>query len=733
MYRYAGIVINSTTAALDRAFTYTVPDKLKNKIQIGSRVLVSFGKANRKAEGFVIALSEETIVQGEVKEIHSLCDPMPLFTEDDLSLIEKMREMYLCTYIDCIKVMIPSGITKGIKAKTEKSVFTGIELSGRYDKEPYISVRNFVVKNEGQFNKNRLSEETNVSLSSITNMIKHGFLIQKEKSISRWDHRIFASYTKKELNPEQKSIVESILKSDKRTFLIHGVTGSGKTEIYMHLVSEMMHNGKSAIILVPEISLTPQMVERFKGRFGNDISVFHSRLSFGERFDEWFRIKEGKVKLAIGARSAIFMPFENLGMIIIDEEHESSYKSDSDPKYDAREIAAIKSGITGCKVVMGSATPSIESYYRAKTGEIKLYTLSKRADGAAMPEIKIVDMREELLSNNRSIFSRELLDGINECLSRNEQVILFLNRRGFSTFVSCRKCGYVYKCSSCDISLTYHSDENRLVCHYCGKSRKLDKTCPSCGSKYIKYFGLGTEKIEAEIKKLFPNAVTLRMDFDTTRGKSSYERIYNKFKNHEADILIGTQMVAKGHDFKNVTLVGIIAADLSLNLPDFKSAERTFQLITQVSGRAGRGRKKGTVIVQTYNPDNYSIEYASKGDYKGFINEELIIRKHMNYPPFSDILCINMSSKQEELLIKCIQNVGIILKNNLMNYDKIDMLGPNPCMLSKIKDSYRWQLTLKGNIEPGFASSIRKTVYDLTKDVYNDIRISIDINPSSLL
>jgi len=731
--RYAGIVIDSTTAALDRAFTYAVPNRLKNGIQIGSRVIVGFGKGNRKTEGFVITLSEEADLQGDVKEIISLCDPMPLFTEDDLMLIEKMRELYLCTYIDCIKVMIPSGITKGIRAKTENFIYRGMELSGRYNKEPYVTVWNFLTKNDGEYNKNRLSEETNVSLSSISSMLKHGFLVQKERSINRWDDRVFAHYTKKELNPEQESIVESILTSDNHAFLIHGVTGSGKTEIYMHLVSEVMQMGKSAIILVPEISLTPQMVERFKGRFGNDISVFHSKLSLGERFDEWFRIKEGKVKLAIGARSAIFMPFENLGMIIIDEEHESSYKSDSDPKYDAREIAGIKSEITGCKVVMGSATPSIESYHKTTLGEIELFTLNKRADGAEMPEIKIVDMREELLNNNRSIFSQGLLDGINERLSRNEQVILFLNRRGFSTFVSCRKCGYVYKCSSCDISLTYHSDENRLVCHYCGKSRPLDKVCPSCGSKYIKYFGLGTEKIEWEIKKLFPKARTLRMDFDTTKGKNSHERIYNKFKNHEADILIGTQMVAKGHDFKNVTLVGIIAADLSLNLPDYKSAERTFQLITQVSGRAGRGRKKGLVIVQTYNPDNYSIAYASKGDYEGFINEELKIRKYMNYPPFSDIICINMSSGKEELLIKYIQNVGIILKNNLMNYDKIDLLGPNPCMLSKIKDSYRWQLILKGNFEPGFAGNIRKMVYDLAKDVYNDIRISIDVNPSSLL
>jgi primosomal protein N' (replication factor Y) (superfamily II helicase) len=475
------------------------------------------------------------------------------------------------------------------------------------------------------------------------------------------------------------------------------------------------------------------MVERFKGRFGSEISVFHSRLSQGERFDEWFRVKEGKVKVAIGARSAVFLPFDRLGMIIIDEEHEGSYKSESDPKYHAREIAELKIGLTGCKVVLGSATPSLESYYRATTGGMELFTLKNRADGAQMPEILTVDMREELKNNNRSIFSQELITGIEECLAKKEQVILFLNRRGFSTFVSCRSCGYVYKCESCDISLTYHHDSGLLTCHYCGKSQKLDKVCPSCGSKYIKYFGIGTERIESEARKQFPGARTLRMDFDTTRKKDSHENIYNKFKNQEADILIGTQMVAKGLDFKNVTLVGIIAADLSLNLPDFRSGERTFQLITQVSGRAGRGRKKGKVFVQTYNPDNYSIGYAVKADYEGFFKEEIKIRKLMDYPPFTDILSINMSSDQEELLIKCIQNIGIILKNILMNYDKIELLGPSPCMISKIKDSYRWQLLIKGKIEPEFAGYIRKTVYDLTKDVYNSIRVSIDINPTSLL
>ena len=731
MVGYAGVIINSSSTALDRVFTYAVPDKIRDILQIGSRVIVPFGKGNKRTEGFVVSIPDAA--KGDVKEISSLCDTIPLFTEEDLALIEKMREKYLCTYIEGIKVLIPSGISKGIKTKKENFVFTGVKLSGRYDKEPYRSIWEIVSRNNGKYNKSRLSEEFGLSMSSVTSMAKKGFLLQKEEVINRYNDRSYSSYLKKELNPEQKKVVERILESGNSEFLIHGVTGSGKTEIYMHLVSEMIKSGRSSMILVPEISLTPQMVERFKGRFGSEISVFHSRLSQGERFDEWFRVKEGKVKVAIGARSAVFLPFDRLGMIIIDEEHEGSYKSESDPKYHAREIAELKIGITGCKVVLGSATPSLESYYRATTGDVELFTLKNRADGAEMPEILTVDMREELKNNNRSIFSQELITGIEECLAKKEQVILFLNRRGFSTFVSCRSCGYVYKCKSCDISLTYHHDSGMLTCHYCGKSQRLDKVCPSCGSKYIKYFGIGTERIESEARKQFPGARTLRMDFDTTRKKDSHESIYNKFKNQEADILIGTQMVAKGLDFKNVTLVGIIAADLSLNLPDFRSGERTFQLITQVSGRAGRGRKKGKVFVQTYNPDNYSIGYAVKADYEGFFKEEIKIRKLMDYPPFTDILSINMSSNQEELLIKCIQNIGIILKNIVMNYDRIELLGPSPCMISKIKDSYRWQLLIKGRIEPAFAGYIRKTIYDLTKDDYNSIRVSIDINPTSLL
>lgn len=733
MYKFAGVIIDSTSVALDRIFNYMVPLSMQEDLFIGSRVKVPFGKGNKNIHGFVIELfSHEEMPKG-VKEINCICDDFPLLTKEDIEIIKTMREKYLCTYQEGIKTFIPSGINSGIKLKKEQLIFIGSKPEGRFIKEPYTNIFNFAAQNQGLLNKNSLAIKCGCSVSPINTMIKHGILIQREEIVDRYNNREYADYSKKELNYNQKEIVTNILNSDYKLSLIHGVTGSGKTEIYMNLVSKMLEMNKDSIILVPEISLTPQMVERFKGRFGREISVFHSKLSLGERFDEWMRIKNGKVKVAIGARSAVFLPFNNLGIIIMDEEHEGSYKSDSDPKYDAREIAEIKSNLQGCKVVLGSATPSLESYYRASKGEIKLYTITERADMAKLPKFFVADMREELKNNNRSIFSRELFNSIEKALEREEQIILFLNRRGFSTFVSCRSCGYVFKCENCDISLTYHNEKNILTCHYCGKNQNFTKICPECKSKYVKYFGIGTERIEEDIKKYFPNAKTLRMDFDTTRKKDSYENIYNKFKNEEADILIGTQMIAKGLDFTNVTLVGIIAADLSLNLPDFRASERTFQLITQVSGRAGRGAKEGKVVVQTYNPDNYSIICAVNNDYKSFYEQEISIRNSMNYPPFSTLLSINMSSENEDLLIKCIQNIGIILKNNVSECDKISMLGPNPCIISKIKKQYRWQIVFKGEINYEFASYIRKTIYDLTKDVYNSIRISIDVNPTNLL
>ncbi|MCY6484005.1 primosomal protein N' [Clostridium aestuarii] len=733
MYQYAGVIVNNESVQVDKTFTYKIPRELIQQLKIGHRVKVPFGKGNRNIDGFVVALYTSCENVRNIKSIINICDEFTVIREEDIKLIKNMRERYLCTYLECIKVMIPTGITKGIKKKLKQTITIGNQLEGKFLKDPYTKIYTIVQKNNGIYSKTELNKKFTLSISSINTMLKYGFLNKNDSIVNRYNIKEYSDYKAQKLNIEQKIAVDSILKSQKKLFLIHGVTGSGKTEIYMNIVSDMMKNNNESIILVPEISLTPQMVERFKGRFGKNIAVFHSRLSDGERYDEWLRVKNKEVKVAIGARSAIFLPFENLGAIIIDEEHEGSYKSDSNPKYNAREIAELKCEIEGCKMVLGSATPSVETYYRCKKGEIKLITLKNRADNALMPKVHIVDMREELMKGNKSIFSEQLYTGIKNALQNKEQIILFLNRRGFSTFVSCRKCGYVFKCSNCDISLTYHSRGDYLSCHYCGMKYPVSRICPECGSRYVKYFGVGTEKIEEEIKRIFSDAVVLRMDFDTTRRKNSYEEIYNTFKENKANVLIGTQMVTKGLDFKNVTLVGVIAADLSLNLPDFRSAEKTFQLITQVSGRAGRGKKKGNVIVQTYNPDEYSIRYSAANGFDDFYEEEIEMRHRMNYPPFSKVLAVNMSSKNESLLIKNIQNIGIILKNKLKNNDKIEMLGPCPCVLSKIKENYRWQILVKGDFDNKLALEIKNTIYENIKNIHNDVRASIDINPNSFL
>lgn len=733
MFKYAGIVINNESSEVDKIFTYEIPENLINFIKIGQRVKVPFGRGNKIVFGFIIELYETYESTYNIKKINSICDDFTVLREKDIKFINLMRKKYICTYLDCIKLIIPTGINRGMKQKISSKISIKNKLTGKYEKEPYNNIFFIVKNNNGKYTKNELSKNFKLSLSSINTLIKYEFLSADKKIVDRYNEKKYEKYDEKILNENQQFAVNTIINSNKNKFLIHGVTGSGKTEIYMNLVSIMMKQGKDSIILVPEIALTPQTVERFKGRFGNKIAVFHSRLSDGERYDEWIRVKSSKVKIAVGARSAIFLPFSNLGMIVIDEEHETSYKSEITPKYTAVEVGIMKSELENCKLILGSATPSLETYYKCIHKEMEIITISERADGAKLPKISVVDMKEELALNNKSMFSRLLLNEIHNTLSKGEQIILFLNRRGHSTFVSCRKCGYVFKCEHCDISLTYHNESNKLICHYCGNTKNLTSICPKCGSKYVKYFGAGTEKIEKEINKIFPKAKTLRMDYDTTRHKNAYEIIYNKFKAGKADILIGTQMVAKGLDFKNVTLVGVVAADLSLNLPDYRASERTFQLINQVSGRAGRGSKEGKVIIQTYSAESHAIRAAANNDYLGFYEEEIKIRKSMEYPPFSDIFLINISSKNENLLIKNTQNISLLLKNIIKEYSNIKMLGPCPCVISKIKEMFRWQIILRGKINYELAAYIKKFLYECIKNDYNDIRISIDINPISLL
>ncbi|MBF8982203.1 primosomal protein N' [Lutibacter sp. B2] len=588
-------------------------------------------------------------------------------------------------------------------------------------------------------------KEMNVSLS-IMNVLKEKGIVEIvtiEKQRQPYKNISIESKTVLNLTSEQKNAIETIEpyihKDQSEKFLIHGVTGSGKTEIYMRLIDQVIRKSKEAIVLVPEIALTGQMIERFKSRFGDIVAVLHSKLSLGERYDEWNRIRKEEVKIVIGARSAIFSPFKNLGIIIIDEEHEYTYKSENNPKYHTRDVSEFRCEKNNAILVLGSATPSIESYSKSLENQYKKIEMIKRFNENPLPKIEIIDMRDELKKGNKSIFSMSLYKNIEDNLNRGKQSILFLNRRGYSTFISCRNCGYVVKCPHCEVSLTYHSTKHDVSCHYCGFKIVPPRICPKCASKYIKYFGVGTEKIEELTRKYFPEARIARLDLDTTSKKGSMDRILDQVKKGQIDILIGTQMIAKGLDFPNVTLVGVIAADMNLNLPDFRSAERTFQLITQVAGRAGRGDELGRVIVQTYEPNNFAIKASENHDYISFYNQEILLRKQLSYPPYSDLINIVFSGIKEFEVIKLANEFTNIVKDLLAKQNIKDnemIFGPYPATLSKVKQKYRWQLIIKGKfIDQNAIKGIIKYVdMRLRKNKnFNDLIISIDINPQSML
>ena len=730
---YAEVIINSDAIEIDRPFTYKVKEELLDIIEVGHRVKVPFGVKNKPTEAFVLGLKCEGIENvKKIKYISSILDDIPILTRDDLRLIDFLRENYLCKYIDAIRTIIPSGLSKGIKNKKKTVIVFNKELDGMFkDKDNYVKIVNLIKEKDGELTKSEIINDYSLSSYSLNKLIENGYLLTEDRVVYRYNTRSYIEESKNVLNDEQKNAFNKILNSDKKGFLLKGVTGSGKTEVYMNLVGETLKEGKSAIVLVPEISLTPQMIERFKGRFGKNVALFHSKLSQGERFDEWYRIKKGEARLVVGARSAIFLPLDNLGIIIIDEEHENTYKSEQNPKYSTKEVAKFLSEIKGCKYILGSATPSIETYYEALNGKLELVEIKNRVSNRPLPQMEIVDMREELKSRNLSLLSRSLYNEMKETLERKEQIILFLNRRGFSSFVSCRSCGYVFKCPECDLSMTYHKN-GYLICHYCVRAQREQKVCPECGSKYVKFFGAGTQRVEEEVKKYFPKARVMRMDVDTTRNKDSHENIYNAFKSGEGDVLIGTQMVSKGLDFKNVTLVGVLAADISLNIPDYRSSERTYQIITQVAGRAGRGEKKGKVVIQTYTPNSLSLQYAIENNYNDLYNEEIKVRKIMNYPPFSTIFLINSISKDERKLKEFMNKVGESLRKLLDSRENIQILGPVPCIITKLKDNYRWQIIIKGNLDNKLKLKIKDILYELNKSVYNEIRISMDINPNNM-
>lgn len=536
--------------------------------------------------------------------------------------------------------------------------------------------------------------------------------------------------------PEQKEVYDRVLpaiqEDRSEVFLLRGVTGSGKTEIYLQTIEQVLNKGKEAIMLVPEISLTPQMVTRFKERFGSRVAVLHSALSKGEKYDEWQRIRKGQVDVAVGARSAVFAPFQNIGMIIIDEEHEGSYKQEEEPRYHARDVALKRAELYSCPVILGSATPSLESYARAAKGVYTLLEMERRVNNVAMPDITIVDMKDELRQGNRSMFSNALIESMKERLQKQEQIVLFLNRRGYSTFIMCRDCGYVAECPHCDISLTYHQSINQLQCHYCGYHHTVPHQCPECASEAIRYFGTGTQKVEEELQDVLPEARVIRMDVDTTGRKGSHERLLTAFGNHEADILLGTQMIAKGLDFPDITLVGVLAADAMLHLPDFRASERTFQLLTQVSGRAGRHQKAGEVIIQSYTPEHYSIQDVTLHDFPGFFQKEMLMRKQAGYPPYYFLVLVHVSDESLDSTVKATEKIVKYLKNHLSDQAKI--YGPVASSIARIKDRYRYQCMIKYKIEPNLTETLRE-MYQLFDGELNKggLQVTVDTSPNMML
>ncbi|MFC0524085.1 primosomal protein N' [Pontibacillus salicampi] len=596
----------------------------------------------------------------------------------------------------------------------------------------------FFLEHPGEIKQKELLHRLSTTRASLKPLLDKGVLqtIQREVYRDPYQDREYQPTTPFPLTEEQAAAIDpihtSISNHTHETFLLHGVTGSGKTEVYLQSIQHVLDKGQEAIVLVPEIALTPQMVERFKGRFGSRVAVLHSALSKGEKFDEWRKVQRKEVQVVVGARSAIFAPFENLGIVIIDEEHESSYKQEDYPRYHARDVAIYRAKHHTCPVVLGSATPTLESYARAQKGVYTLLSLPKRMNNASMPQVERIDMREELHAGNRSMFSRDLFEKMEDRLQKGEQTVLFLNRRGYSTFVMCRDCGHVMECPHCDIALTYHRKSERLKCHYCSYEEAMPTECPSCESDSIRYFGTGTQKIEESLQQLLPEARIIRMDVDTTRRKGSHERLLTKFGNQEADILLGTQMIAKGLDFANVTLVGVLAADAMLHLPDFRSAEKTFQLLTQVSGRAGRHTLPGEVVIQSYTPEHYSIDLASQYDYEAFFLKEMKVRKMFQYPPYYFLTLITVSHGNHLYTMDVTQKMTQFLKEQLSEQSVV--LGPSPSPLARIKDRYRYQTMIKYKNEPGLHKAMNR-LFQLYEDQINqnDLQISVDFQPYQMM
>ncbi len=724
---YAEVLVEYGAKSLDRTFTYIIPDHLKH-LKVGMKVLVSFGK--NTISGFVTKITDQTEVEN-LKEISEIIDQDLVLNEELMSLGKCLNELTLCSLITAYQTMFPSSLkinTKDINYQLYDEYLEVVNINDANNfinnnprKKRQIEILNYVLDND-----NVLKQE--FSGQPLNNLIKEGLIkIKKVKRVRIKPNK--ENYEKYKLTAEQNDVLEVIKSSlnKEKTFLIHGITGSGKTEVYLRAIKEVIKEGKTAIMLVPEISLTAQVVNQFYERFGDEVAVFHSALSPGEKYDEYLKIYNNQVKIVVGTRSAIFVPLENIGIIIIDEEHSDSYKQENNPRYHALDMAKFRSKYHNCPLVLGSATPTLESFARAKKDVYKLLKLQNRIGNSKLPNIEIVDMSLEMKKRNL-IFSQILLDKIKSRLEKQEQVIILLNRRGFSTIVSCRNCGYKYECPHCAITLTYHKSSNMMRCHYCGYSKEKPLKCFQCQEEALKDAGLGTEKLEIELQKVFPSSKIIRMDKDTTTKKGSHEKIINEFKNNDYDILLGTQMIAKGLDFPRVSLVGVINADSSLNIPDFRSNERTFQLLSQVSGRAGRSKYPGEVVLQTFNPDNKTLNYIKNHDYEGFYNYEMNLRRLMSYPPYYYLITIKaLSNSYEESSLE----INKIKTHLLKNIDKQSIiLGPTIANPFKVNNKYRFQLIIKYKIDKNIMNTL-KEIDELYK-TNTKVNIEIDTSPLSL-
>lgn len=740
MSKFADVIVDISHEKVDRPFEYIIPKDLEDQITVGSQVYIPFGKGNKKLAGFVIGIKEQSDFDpNRLKSIDSLVEHSTSADGEMIALAWFIKTNYGSTMNQALRTVLP--VKKSAAPIQEKyisltadepTLAAAIEKYGK-DRRSVAKLRLLTeIEKEKVLPYEIVRDKLNISKATLTALEKEQLIRidVRENLRDALDIKEKQEYTIS-LNPEQKQVSEDIWKryqnGDKRPSLIRGITGSGKTEIYIDIIDKVIKEGKQAIVLIPEIALTFQTVLRFYKKFGDRISVIHSRLTQAQKHDQLEKAKNGQVDIIIGPRSALFSPFPNLGVIIIDEEHEGTYKNETVPRYISREVAIERVRLSGGFVVLGSATPSVESYYKAELGEYQLYTLEKRATGAMLPDVTTVDLRDELNAGNRSIISRKLDEMILDRLAKKEQIILFINRRGYSSFVSCRSCGTAIKCPHCDVSLKYHRN-GKLMCHYCGYETPMVKTCPSCNSKYIGTFGTGTQKVEEEINKRYPEAVTLRMDTDTTKQKQGHEQILSAFANQEADILIGTQMIVKGHDFPNVTLVGILAADLSLYASDYMAAERTFQLLTQAAGRAGRGSKKGEVIIQTYSPENYAVRLGANQDYKGFYDFELSYRKLLGYPPVKNMLGILFACADERHLTQKCNEISLLIERKIRAKEaasaepvSIQKIGPGDAPIAKINDQYRKVIYLKS-----------EEYKDLT-DIKDSIETYQDENPDKIL